>query len=143
MFALKEPVNLEAFFERCRAPQEVQRFVECSARFGPLLRNLFEVEPSDALEMILVATRRGRSGVLRDLLTVEELLADAQGESRPVATPSVLDALVEGIRSAAVFRSEDEQLSGAAVGDRIRERQVAAVRRILVPVETERERDER
>jgi hypothetical protein len=132
-------VNLEAFFERCRAPHEVQRFVEYSARFGPLLRKLFEVEPSDVLEMILVATRRGRSGILRDLLEVEEVMADSRGESRPVATPFVLDGLVEGVRSAAVFRSEDEHLSGAAVGERIRERQIAAVRRVLVPGEADNE----
>jgi len=142
-FGAKEPVTLEAFFERCRAPQEVQRFVECSARFGPLLKDIFEVEPSDALEMILVARRRGRPGVLRDLLAVEEILADAQGASRPVATPSVLDALVEGTRSAAVFRSEDEHLPGAAVGERIRERQIAAVRRVLVPGEADNEGGEK
>ena len=132
-------MDLEAFFERCRAPQEVQRFVEYSARFGPLLKDLFEVDPSDALEMILVATRRGRPGVLRDLLAVEEILADAQGASRPAATPSVLDALVEGMRSAAVFRSEDAHLLGAVVGERIRERQIAAVRRVLVPGEADNE----
>ena len=89
--------------------------------------------------MILVATRRGRPGVLRDLLAVEEILADAQGASRPAATPSVLDALVEGMRSAAVFRSEDAHLLGAVVGERIRERQIAAVRRVLVPGEADNE----
>jgi len=123
--------HLGGFFERCRAPLELSRFVGWARSYGPLLRRLVESAPLPVLEMILATTRRGRPEALAELLVVEERLAASQGSAVPSATPALLALLVEAVREASELAEGEADLPGHLVGERLRERQLAAVQGVL------------
>ena len=123
--------SFEGFFERCRVPLEVSRFVGWSRSYGPLLRELLESPPLQVLEMILATMRRGHPDVLSELLFVEERLAASKGSVLPSATWELLERLVEVVKEGSVITEEESDLRGHQIGERLRERQVAAVEDVL------------
>lgn len=123
--------SLEGFFERCRAPLELSRFVGWTRSYGPLLRRLVDSAPPEVLEMILATTRRGRPEALGELLVVEARLAASQASAEPSATPALLALLAEAVGEASEIAEGEADLPGHLVGERLRERQLAAVQDVL------------
>jgi tRNA nucleotidyltransferase/poly(A) polymerase len=123
--------SFEGFFERCRAPLDLSRFIGWARSYGPLLRRLVDGAPAEVLEMILATTRRGRPEALGELLVVEERLAASQASAVPSATPELLALLVEAVGEASELAEGEADLPGHLVGERLRERQLAAVLEVL------------
>jgi len=123
---------IDALCDRLRVPNEHRELARLVARYHALVHRALELRANTVLELLEHTDALRRAERFRDVLLACE--ADARGrtglEDRPYPQRAYLEAARERAASVTLAADERAGLAGAAIGERLHERRLAALQQL-------------